>query len=595
MTYRSCLFPIRDKPFQFTLSMNDFYSIRRIYFALLSGTQLVLSCSKSASDAGKPLINGIFIEAHYKMPIISRSFHLSPTAYSERIEIYIRDRALQSGKILHAQLIVSGLARLTQIVTKLITFYTECQNIHHARMLFDEIPKTNIHRWIALTGAYARRGYHQEAVTVFHEMHIQGLKQNIFVIPSVLKACGHLSDISTGEKIHSLVLKHSFGTDAFVVSSLIDMYSKCGSVEKAKKVFDEMVEKDIVAMNAMVSGYVQRGLATEALNLVEEIGTPRVKPNVVTWNTLIAGFSKRGDQVMVSKLFQLMRANGVEPDVVSWTSVISGLVHNFCNDEAFDTFKEMLSQGFCPTSATISSILPACASAANIRRGKEIHGCAIVIGVEGDLHVRSALVDMYAKCGFISEARTLFDKMSERNTVTWNSMIFGCANHGYCDEATELFNQMEERKKHDHLSFTAVLTACCHAGLVELGQRLFNMMQEKYKIIPRTEHYACMVDLLGRAGRLAEAYEMIKTMSTEPDLFVWGALLGACKNHGNIELAEIAAKHLSELEPESAANNMLLTDLYANAGRWSKVTRLKKMMKKRKLRKFPGCSWIEGA
>ncbi|KAK0605383.1 hypothetical protein LWI29_026108 [Acer saccharum] len=542
-----------------------------------------------------PLINGPFIGARQKIPIIHRSLKTSSIDYTELIEIYTRDRALHSGKMLHAHLITTGLARSTHFACKLITFYTGCQKIIYARKLFDEMPETNIRGWISLIGAYARRGYHQEALNVFYEMQCQGLRPNKFIIPSVLKACGHVFDFETGAQIHCVVLKHSFENDAFVVSALIDMYSKCRKVEKAKMVFDGMVEKDLVAVNALISGYVQQGLASEALNLVEEVKMLGVMPNVVTWNTLITGFSQKGDRMMVSKLFDLMRIDGVEPDVVSWTSVISGLVQNFHINEAFHTFKQMLVQGLIPASATISSILPACASVANVECGKEIHGYAVVIGVEDDVYVRSALVDMYSKCGFISEAKTLFYKMSERNTVTWNSMVFGCANHGYCNEAFELFNQMEEEKKLDHLSFTAVLTACSHAGLVELGHSLFHKMQEKYKIVPRLEHYACMVDLLGRAGRLTEAYDLIKTMPVQPDLFVWGAFLGACKNHSNIELAEVATKHLSELEPDSAANNLLLTRIYADAGSWSDVTRLKKMMKKKKLRKFAGCSWIEAA
>lgn len=527
--------------------------------------------------------------------IVSRSFHTSQLPYTKLIQVCTRDRSLHPGKLLHARLIITGLAPLTHFASKLITFYTECQELLYARKLFDKIPKTNIHRWIALIGAYARRGYHQETLDVFHEMQGQGLKLNKFVIPSVLKACGNALDRGTGLMIHCMVLKSSFETDAFVTSALIDMYSKCGNVEAAKDVFNGMTEKDLVAMNALVSGYVQHGLATEALCLVEEMQILGVTPNVVTWNSLIAGFSQKGDRVMVSKLFALMHNDGVEPDVVSWTSVISGLVQNFCNDQAFDMFKQMLEMGFYPSSTTISSILPACASVANVKHGKEIHGYAVVTGVEDDIYVRSALVDMYAKCGFISQARTLFSKMSERNTVTWNSMIFGYANHGYCNEAIELFHKMQGEQKLDHLTFTAVLTACSHAGLVELGQSLFQMMQETYKIIPRLEHYACMVDLLGRAGRLSEAYDFIKTMPTEPDLYVWGALLGACKNHGNTEFAEVAAKHLAELEPGSLANKLLLSDLYANAGNWSNVTRLKKMMKKRKLKKFQGCSWIEAS
>lgn len=427
-------------------------------------------------------------------------------------------------------------------------------------------------------------------------MQSEGLRPNVFVIPSILKACGHLSDTPTGEKLHSVILKYPFQFDAFVSSALIDMYAKSGRVEKARRVFDMMVEKDLVALNAMVSGYTQHGFPGKALDLAEKIQSQGIiKPNLITWNTLVAGFSQKGDEIMVYELFKRMRINGVEPDVISWTSIISGFVQNFRNQQAFYAFKKMLDHGFCPTSATISSLLPACAAVANVRRGKEIHGYALVIGVEEDVFVRSALVDMYTKCGFIYEGRTLFRRMSERNAVTWNSMIFGYANHGYCNEAIELFNLMrkEDERKLDHLTFTAVLTACSHAGMIELGESLFLLMQEKYRIIPRLEHYACMVDLLGRAGKLSEAYDMIKAMPIEPDLFVWGALLGACRNHGNIDLAETAAKHLLELEPGSAGNNLLLSNLHADAGNWGNVSRLKKMMKKRKERKFPGCSWIE--
>ncbi|XVF46559.1 hypothetical protein PTKIN_Ptkin03bG0036600 [Pterospermum kingtungense] len=527
---------------------------------------------------------------------MSRSFQSSTDSYANLIEIYARDRALKSGKLLHAHLIVKGLARLAYLASKFITFYAECGQISDARKLFDEIPQTNAHRWISIIGAYSRRGYYQEAINVFSEMQAEGLGVNKYLIPSILKACGHVLDQETGKKIHCLCLKKSFESDAFIISSLIDMYSKCGQVEKAKKVFDGMHEKDLVALNAVVSGYAQKGIAQEGLRLVEEMKLMGVKPDVVTWNTLIAGFSKKGKYLSVSKVFELMLENGIEPDVASSTSVISGLVQNFRYDEAFDTFKKMMKQGLYPSSATISSILPACMSAVNLKHGKEVHGYALVIGVVDDIYVKTALVDMYAKCGLISEARTLFYKMPEKSTVTWNSMIFGYANHGYCEEAIQLFKQMEGAgKKPDYLTFIAVLTACSHAGLVDCGKRLFNLMQEKYKIAPRLEHYACLVDLLGRAGKLDEAYDVIRTMPMQPDLFVWGALLGACRTHGNIHLAEVAAKHLRELEPGSTGNNLLLANLYADAGSWENVAKLKKIMKKRKLRKFLGCSWIEGS
>lgn len=525
-----------------------------------------------------------------------RFFYTSTDTYEKVIEMYGRDRDLDSGRVAHARLIINGLASRTQLGSKLIALYVVCGEVDNARKVFDKIPQTNIRRWIVLTGAYARCGFHQQALDMFNEMQKMGLRPNIFIVPSLLKACGHLSDSQTGVKLHAVILKNSFDYDVFVNSSLIDMYSKTGQVEKARRVYDTIVEKDLVALNALVSGYAQRGLPEEALNLVEKMQVIGVMPNLVTWNTLVAGFSQKGDEVMVSRLFKSMVDNGIEPDVVSWTSIISGLVKNFRNEEAFDTFKDMLDHGLCPTSATISSLLSACSVVASVRRGKEIHAYALVIGVEEDVYVRSALVDMYAKCGFIYEARALFFKMTQRNTVTWNSMIFGYANNGYCSEAIELFKQMmveEDENKLDHLTFTAVLIACSHAGMVDLGQSLLHLMQERYKIIPRLEHYACIVDLLGRAGKLTEAYDMIKAMPIKPDLFVWGALLGACRNYGNIDIAEIAAKHLRELEPESAGNKMLLSNLYADAGSWGNVARLKKTMNRKKLRKFPGCSWIE--
>ncbi|KAK2435938.1 putative pentatricopeptide repeat-containing protein [Trifolium repens] len=533
-----------------------------------------------------------------KNAIFNRRFLRSePESYAKLIDIYTHDRALHQGKKLHALLTTNGYMRFNLIASNLVALYICCGQLSLARKLFDKIPQTNVRRWIALIRTCARCGFYNHALAVFSEMQtLNGQNpNNVFVIPSVLKACGHVGDRVYGEQVHCFILKCAFEIDAFVSSGLIVMYSKCGKVEDARKVFDGMGMKDLVALNAVVSGYVQQGIPNEALDLVENMKLMGVNPNVVTWNALISGFAQKCDRVMVSEIFRLMIEDGVEPDVVSWTSVISGFVQNFRNDEAFDTFKQMLHHGFCPTSATISALLPGCATVARVRFGKEIHGYALVIGVEEDVYVRSALVDMYAKCGFISEARTLFYKIPDKNTVTMNSMIFGYANHGYCEEASELFNQMEMEgvTKLDHLTFTAALTACSHVGDIELGQRLFKIMQEKYSIEPRLEHYACMVDLLGRAGKLEEAYGIIKTMPVEPDLFVWGALLAACRNQGHVELAEVAAKHLSELEPESAANRLLLSCLYADAGKWGKVERIKRRIKKGKLRKLQGLSWID--
>ncbi|KAM1167404.1 hypothetical protein PS1_029644 [Malus domestica] len=262
--------------------------------------------------------------------IIHRPFQSTPGFYPNLIETYARDRQLHSGRALHAHLITNGLAGLTRFASKLIALYVSCGQVVHARKLFDKIPQTNIRRWFALIGACARCGFYQQAMCLFCEMQREGLRPNKIVIPSVLKACGHLSDVKTGGKLHAVVLLFSFEFDAFVSSALVDMYSKNGSVEKAHRVFYMIAEKDLVALNAMVSGFAQH---------------EGIKPNLITWNGLVTGFSQKGDEAMASNLFTLMRYNGIEPDVVSWTSVISGFVQNFQNDKAFRTFKQMLGHG----------------------------------------------------------------------------------------------------------------------------------------------------------------------------------------------------------------------------------------------------------
>ncbi|KAL9235324.1 hypothetical protein vseg_010090 [Gypsophila vaccaria] len=522
------------------------------------------------------------------------SFQTSFETYLNCIEKCTRNRSSIVGKTLHARLVVNGLARLTHFASKLIAMYVECSELSIARQVFDEIPHSNYRRWIVLIGAYAKCGFYEQALEVMWEMRVQGVRANNYVVPSALKACGHLSRWRTGKEIHGLILRSWFEYDAYVCSALVDMYSKCGLIEDARRVFDGMIEKDLVVLNALIAGYVQSGLVKEAVNVVQNVQLTGLRPNVVTWNTLLAGFSQAGDDLMVDEVFQLMRVNGIDPDVVSWTSVISGLVKNFRNGEAFVTFRKMLDARCFPSTNTISSLLSACANVGNVPLGKEIHGYATKNGLEQDVYVRSALIDLYAKCGSIFQASTLFHTMTRRNTPTWNSMIFGYANHGYCNEALELFQRMEveETKKLDHLTFTAALTACSHGGMVEVGRNIFKLMQEKYMIQTRVEHYACMVDLLGRAGKLTEAYDMINGMPMKPDLFVWGAFLGACRQHDNLELAEVAAKHLSKLEPQGAGPS-LLSGLYAGAGSWGNVARLKKQMKK-KASKRPGYSWLEG-
>ncbi|CAL9148163.1 unnamed protein product [Musa hybrid cultivar] len=455
--------------------------------------------------------------------------------------------------------------------------------------------KTDASRWIDLINHSSRQGLHRRTLHLFHQMRGQGFAPHRCILPSVIRACARLADPDAGRASHAVALRSSLDCDAFVRSALIDMYCKCRRVPDARHVFDATLDKDLVVWNSVVSGYAHQGAAEAAMVLSIKMRSLGVKPDLVTWNALIFGFAHKGDDDTAMDLLRSMQSDGVDPDTFSWTSIVSGLVVNFNYGKAFEIFRHMVkTAGITPSSVTISSLLPACANLVDLRRGKEIHGYALVAGVARDLYVGSALIDMYAKCGLVAEASKIFHGMKERNTVSWNSMIFGYANQGHCHEAIQLFDQMEgERAKPDHLTFTAVLSACSHGGMVELGKSLFRLMEEAHGIEPRLEHYACMVDMLGRAGELVGACRLIAEMPMEPDAFVWGALLATSRKHGNVELAELAASHLFELEPESAGSCVLLSSALADAGRTVDAAKVKKLIKRRKMRTLMGCSWMQ--
>ncbi|XP_020578882.1 pentatricopeptide repeat-containing protein At5g59600 [Phalaenopsis equestris] len=454
---------------------------------------------------------------------------------------------------------------------------------------------SDLRRWIANISRSSRRNSHEETLLLFRQMQTEGFPPNRFILPTLLRSASNLSDSITGRSLHSSSIRSSLTSDPFISSSLIDFYVKSGRHADARRAFDEAPIRDSVVWNSIISGYASRGLIEEGMLLFREMQSRGPKPDLFTWNSLISGYAQSGDEQNALKLFDSMRFSGIEADVVSWTSIISGLVRNFNYRKGFVFFRRMVAvAGVRPSSATISSLLPASANVMDLRRGKEIHGYAIVSGFERDLFVSSSLIDMYSKCGVISDADRVFDEMPVKNTVSFNSMIFAHANHGRCEKAIKLFYQMKIYGfLPDHLTFTAVLTACSHGGKVKLGKYLFRFMQENHQIVPRMEHYASMVDLLGRAGKLLEAHDLINEMPMEPDSFVWGAMLGACEIHGDVGLSEIAARRLGELEPASGGRLCLLGRVMASAGRLGDAERMKKVARKKRLRRYLGCSWTQ--
>eukprot|EP01018_Ginkgo_biloba_P024981 Gb_25581 [translate_table: standard] len=533
--------------------------------------------------------------------------------------------ALEHGKEIHEYIVRNGLESDIFIGNALVAMYAKCGIWSCAGQVFDKMSGRNVVSWNGMIAGYVQNGQGDEAFKLFYQMQLAGTNPNAVTVVNLLPACAHLEALRHGKEIHCFIKKNNFDSDVFVGNSLIDMYAKCGSIDDAVQVFDRMSHSDVVSWNAMTIGFVQNGYCVEALELFSQMQQLGVKPNSFTFvsilpacgrlkalqqgkeihdyiiksgfeshvfvgGTLVDMYSKCGIIEDAQQVFYKM----FQRDVVSWNAMIVGYAQNDHPEDALKLFHQMEMAGVKSNSVTIASVLTACARIAALQQGKEMHDYIIRRGFESHVVVSNALIDMYAKCGSIKIARHVFEKMSQRTVVSWNAMISGYGMHGHVDEALTLFNQMHQvGMKPDHITLVAVLSACSHSGLVDEGWHHFDCMTGDYHVTPRMEHYACMVDLLGRAGQLDEAHEFITNMPLEPDASVWGALLGACRIHCNIELAEHVAERLFELEPENAGFYVLLSNIYAVAGRWADVAKVRTMLKDRGLRKKPGCSWIE--
>lgn len=437
----------------------------------------------------------------------------------------------------------------------LVSLYVKCRSMADARRVFDEMPERDVCSWTVMIAGYAKHGPPQEALVLFHAMRETGVQSNQFTFASILPACINLGFLEQGMEIHEEIITAGFQSDVVVSTALVDLYAKCGSLKDARKVFDRMLERDPVSWNAMIAGYAQNGNVDEAF-----------------------------------KLFSAMPRR----DVVSWNVVIAGFAHNGHGEESLRLFQQMQMEGMKPDSQTFASTLPACANFAALEQGTEIHEKIIRSGFQSDMVVSNALIDMYAKSGSIKKARELFDKMNQRDVVSWTAMIAGYAMHGRGKEALKLFEQMQHSGVcPNRVTFVGILTACSHAGLVDEGYEYFNCMSKYYNITPGMEHYRCMVDLLGRAGHLSEAQEFINKMQVKPDPIVWICLLSACSMDNNIELGESVAERLFELYPDHHAPYILLSNIYASAGRWDDIQKIRKVMRHNGIKKTPGCSWIE--
>lgn len=396
-------------------------------------------------------------------------------------------------------------------------------------------------------------------------------------------------------------------------------------MDSVRKIFDMMPNKDLVSWNTVIAGNAQNGKYVEALTMVREMGNANLKPDSFTLSSVLPIFAEYVDVIKGKEIHGYAIRHGFDADLflgsslidmyakctlvedscqvfdllprrddISWNSIIAGCVQNGLFDEGLRFFRQMLKLKIKPRHVSFSSIMPACSHLTTLHLGKQLHGYIIRRGFDDNVFIASSLVDMYAKCGNITIARWIFDKMELHDMVAWTAIIMGYALHGHAHDAIFLFKQMEmEGVKPNDVAFVAVLTACSHAGLVDDAWKYFNSMTQEFGIAPSLEHYAAVADLLGRAGRLDEAFKFISDMHTGPTGSVWSTLLAACRVHKNVELAEKVADKIFRVDPDNMGAYILLSNIYSAAKRWKDAAKLRISMRNKGMKKKPACSWIE--
>ncbi|XP_057972263.1 pentatricopeptide repeat-containing protein At2g37310 isoform X2 [Malania oleifera] len=460
------------------------------------------------------------------------------------------------GREIHSFVLRHGFDVDVFVINALITYYARCDDLGSARRLFDWMPEKDIVSWNSMIAGYSQGGYYDQCGSLYMEMIVSaGLRPDGMTLVSVLQACAQLKDLIFGMEVHKFVIENKIEMDLSVCNAVIGLYAKCGSLDYATELFEEMSERDEITYGSIISGYMVHGFVHKAMGLFREMK----KPALSTWNAVISGLVQNGQHIGILELV-----------------------------------REMLASGFRPNAVTLSSILPAYSYFSNLKGGKQIHGYAVRNNYFHNIYVATAIIDTYAKSGFIHGAHRIFDQSKDRSVIIWTAIISAYTAHGEANAALNLFAEMVYKgTQPDPVTFTAVLAACAHSGVVDEAQNIFNTMVSKYGIQPSVEHYACMVGVLSRAGRLSEAVEFISKMPIEPSAKVWGALLNGVSVSGDVELGKFVCDRLLEIEPENTGTYIIMANLYSQAGRWEEAERMRERMKRIGLKKIPGSSWIE--
>ncbi|PON62053.1 Tetratricopeptide-like helical domain containing protein [Trema orientale] len=483
--------------------------------------------------------------------------------------------------------IKSGANQDAFLTNQFITACSTFSHIDYAVLAFNQMETPNVFVYNAMIKGLVHCGYPDRALECYINMLRAKVFPTSYTFSSLIRACTLLFALGFGEAVHGQIWRNGLDSHVYVQTAMIDFYSNVCGTKEARRVFDEMLERDAFAWTTMISAYVRAGDMNSAVILFQTIP----ESNTTTWNTMIDGYARLGDVESAELLFNQIPSR----DIISWTIMINCYSQNKKYREALVVFKEMLAHGVKPDGVTITTIISSCAHLGTLELGKDIHLYVMQNRFDLDVFIGSALIDMYAKCGALDRSLLVFFKLSDKNLFCWNSIIEGLATHGYAEEALIMFRKMEEEKiKPNGVTFISLLSACTHAGFVEEGRKRFLSMTKDYFISPEVEHYGCMVDLLSKAGLLEEALALIRSMNLKPNSVIWGALLGGCKLHRNLTIGQVAVDELMVLEPNNTGYYHLLVDMFAEVNRWEEVSKIWATMKGLGVEKrCPGSSWIE--
>lgn len=530
-------------------------------------------------------------------------------------------------------------------------------SLERSRELFNLMPERNIVSWNTMISSLHQHGHRVEALSLFAKLNREGFEPDAMTYASALGACASIPDAIWGRHLHARFIRLRSTVDAFLGGALVDMYAKIGHLGAAKQTFDGLTEPDLASWTSITRGFVQSGFVKEAIILFNQMRKVPLSPDevnlatvlgacssrklmglgiqlhsiavkmgfdvstvvanaltamyaktgsvhdahlifssmaardVVSWTTMITAYSQMGDLANALSTFRKMP----ERNVVTWNAMLASYMQNELREEGLKMYVLMLREAEArPDSITFTTLLCACADLGALRLGNQVFSQTAKFGVGSDVSVANVSVKLYARCGRIEEAREIFYSINGKNLISWNTMITGYAQNGLGKKAIEAFESMLLTSTNpDQITFIGLLSACRHAGLVSEGKYYFASMMKRHNIFPGTEHIACMVDLLGRAGLLGEAKAMIDDMETDPTAEIWGALLNACKIHSSVELAENAVQNLLKLDFTHSGGYSLLTHIYADSGMSDAAAGVRKLMKDRGIRKNPGCSWLE--